>query len=606
MELLYIWIEEYKNIKKQGFNFSSEFIFNYNSENKELLIDKNPNYIPNFFPEEFSNVTAIIGENGSGKSSVLELLLSKGPYQGIFFLVKPYQENKIIMQYYEMYFQDIKLNNKLKYKHTIEKRGDFDLPNLGTPLISFVSPMRLSGYRPTILYYSPLINTFNLRQNTTSEVFDYSLLTFLDEGLKEYEYNITLLQFNFLKEDNAEYLRSFSHFPNFLIIKNSSIEDLVKGIDIQYIPDLHALQEVMQGEIQLNINELSLIWIQVLWHSIFTILKQITNHDKYTITFPEQITNAQELRKLLINKITDEDDFNYKMQYLDYLNKVDVFINSIQNLISDSNYRPKKIYHDFLKRDKLEGMLIDLSGKHDKFFNDFFIPYIQTKLEYDGHDNFLKFEWKGLSSGEINRLNLYSIFYKMYQEVTYTSPYLLILIDEGETGFHPQWQKQYLNMLLSFLPKILRDSEIQLILTSHSPFIASDLPNSNIIFLEKGEDGNCIVKDSLNEMKETFGANIHTLFTDSFFTRGGLIGDFAKGKINEIIKYLNNETSEIQDIEIAQKYIDLIGEPIIRNQLQKRLDSRRLTKVDEIDNIKSQIEDLQTRLRNLEDDKDSE
>ena len=29
MELVYLWIEEYKNIKKQGFNFSSKFDCNF-------------------------------------------------------------------------------------------------------------------------------------------------------------------------------------------------------------------------------------------------------------------------------------------------------------------------------------------------------------------------------------------------------------------------------------------------------------------------------------------------------------------------------------------------------------------------------------------------
>ncbi len=51
------------------------------------------------------------------------------------------------------------------------------------------------------------------------------------------------------------------------------------------------------------------------------------------------------------------------------------------------------------------------------------------------------------------------------------------------------------------------------------------------------------------------------------------------------------------EVETAQKYINLIGEPIIKRQLQKMLDSHRLS---EVDNIKLQIKELSERLTKLE------
>ena len=73
MELVYLWIKEYKNIENQGFNFSGRYRCNYNADTNELTIDENKDYV-HIFPENI-NVTAIIGENGTGKSSLLELLL---------------------------------------------------------------------------------------------------------------------------------------------------------------------------------------------------------------------------------------------------------------------------------------------------------------------------------------------------------------------------------------------------------------------------------------------------------------------------------------------------------------------------------------------------
>ena len=73
MELVYLWVEDYKNIKKQGFNFSSKFNCDYDEDKNELTIKESDDYIENFFGNNI-NVTAIVGKNGSGKSSVLKLI----------------------------------------------------------------------------------------------------------------------------------------------------------------------------------------------------------------------------------------------------------------------------------------------------------------------------------------------------------------------------------------------------------------------------------------------------------------------------------------------------------------------------------------------------
>lgn len=41
MELIYLYVEDYKNIQKQGFNFSSRFTCKYDEVKKELIIDEN-------------------------------------------------------------------------------------------------------------------------------------------------------------------------------------------------------------------------------------------------------------------------------------------------------------------------------------------------------------------------------------------------------------------------------------------------------------------------------------------------------------------------------------------------------------------------------------
>ena len=81
MELVYLWVEDYKNIKKQGFNFSPQFECEFHDKYKEdgtlkddCQLDIKPKeHIENFFGENI-NVTAIVGKNGSGKSTILEVI----------------------------------------------------------------------------------------------------------------------------------------------------------------------------------------------------------------------------------------------------------------------------------------------------------------------------------------------------------------------------------------------------------------------------------------------------------------------------------------------------------------------------------------------------
>ena len=132
--------------------------------------------------------------------------------------------------------------------------------------------------------------------------------------------------------------------------------------------------------------------------------------------------------------------------------------------------------------------------------------------------------------------------------------YINIIFDEIELYFHPEYQRRFVFELLERLDSLKKGNHIpkikgiNILFCTHSPFILSDIPKQNVL--------------SLGEKKDfkTFGANITTLLANSFFMEN-LIGEFAKNKINEVIRWIT------QDKEDILKTIKLIDEPILRNKL---------------------------------------
>ncbi len=68
----------------------------------------------------------------------------------------------------------------------------------------------------------------------------------------------------------------------------------------------------------------------------------------------------------------------------------------------------------------------------------------------------------------------------------------LLLIDEAENQLHPKWQKRFIRSILDIFPNL------QIIATTHSPFIISSVPNARL-FVCKAKSDHCIVVDETAE-----------------------------------------------------------------------------------------------------------
>lgn len=151
-----------------------------------------------------------------------------------------------------------------------------------------------------------------------------------------------------------------------------------------------------------------------------------------------------------------------------------------------------------------------------------------------------------------------------------------IIFDEIELYAHPDFQRTFINDLLKSLKVIVtKDQFINIIFITHSPFILSDIPKQNVLFLETDKESKKAMP-STYEGGNTFGANIHEMLTNGFFMESTK-GAFAISKINEFLEFYKEE-DKMEEINFLnkrdyfKKLIAMIGEEYIKRILQSQLD----------------------------------
>ena len=171
-----------------------------------------------------------------------------------------------------------------------------------------------------------------------------------------------------------------------------------------------------------------------------------------------------------------------------------------------------------------------------------------------------------LSSGEKQMLNSFSaiIYHLQNLNATVAEHYtnINVILEEIELYYHPEFQRSYIYKLLNLLRgvKLNNIKNINIVFVTHSPFILSDIPKSNVLFLRDGMDQHLM-------QENTFGANIHSLLKNGFFLPNLTMGEFAYQKINSLFDKLNSGDFAQEEMDDIYQDILLVGEPFLRSQL---------------------------------------
>lgn len=110
--------------------------------------------------------------------------------------------------------------------------------------------------------------------------------------------------------------------------------------------------------------------------------------------------------------------------------------------------------------------------------------------------------------------------------------YINVIFDEIELYFHPDLQRRFLFLIVEALKSIHIEyiEGINILLVTHSPFVLSDLPKSNVLALSRTNE---------DVVGETFCANIQEMLGQNFFMEYSM-GKIAQKQVEEIFCTYNH------------------------------------------------------------------
>lgn len=590
--ICYIYIMHYNGIENLGISLDSRYTYTVDEEEREITVTENSNYVEGFWPEGIASLVAIVGNNGAGKTSSLLYLiqaLEEGNGDKDVAAIIIYKQGDTMYAY---------IPNGFHYGYGI-------IPNTSEKWVKVSERPKVNLFYYTS-YFRPYTMVHEPGEGELSGVYNASDSWRLIKDYQDYANVDTLMRTEpigmhldaLITQDNNriiqlihdEELRAClpkSVIPQYILIRPnlSGYDRLVYEINLynQKAKETKRIEQLRypsfgssKDGLLANIVTANLFNICVEMSAPLDRVQMVV--DKWEDLYKERGNDVRGALVYMQNGLKAAHRQLYRLQEIvNFLYEACEGGNDTHTLYIDAfddknNEIIQKIRNYFLERVFLTAHSFDLTYSHT--------PYASTRL----------------SSGEYDMLRFFS---RLYDAVcvypkradNIQTPQLL-LIDEAENSYHPEWQRMYISQLTQFVHALYYRKEIagefQIILTTHSPILLSDIPVMCTNYLRKEEKDNHV--STLNDRHETFGANVFDLYRDSFFMSKGLVGEFAQQKIRKIQKDIKDGGMSAEDIE---KEINLIGDRGIRAYLQAMLDEN--DKRDILAYYKSKVKELENK-----------
>ena len=539
----------------EGISLSGKYLIK--KKNYRLDIHQNPRFINDFWGDTILDIQALVGENGAGKTTVVKDIIecitaSDDSSHDSFVIGIESMNGKIDIYYNNNVLSDSFIDENVKY--------------IDLDVCSNVLPLCNDSY---IGYLSNQLSAgdYFVRLAVSDNYMDASL------GGRIRQYHDNAIAMHYVDYYTAE-LAYYFWKDNFKILKsiveiaNSSETDLrIDNREIQEIVTTIVVKEAFTDYANARISEV----LGTASETLRTIYRRTTRF-KEVVAFhilqnavlelcePKMVPqNNEEQRQAMFDYIqyelrpqlvavgTDifelEKEAIYKItNFFKYKNpKYQDAVEILSKMSFSKNYELQKTF--VLDVEKHNSDLKKLVSIYEKTYSE--QPYLQIDF--------------GVSAGEFCLLKLISDLYEL-KEKSADKKYknIVLFLDEPDNGLHFRWQRMLAVWMKDICDSIFKDKKVQIVMTTHSPLLLSDIPDYNVTYVDTM---------SIKEVtKKTFANNINGLFLDSFFLDSdGVIGEYAKTKVNELADELEQKGSYVDNS--ASKLFDLIGDEYLLNGL---------------------------------------
>lgn len=603
MKLIYCYIEHFRNIENQDVSLSDEFDCRYR-DSKIFIEKREKNPLMDYIYDNgfMSNLRIIVGKTGSGKTNFLQLIgmdwwnrKSTADGDAYLLLYKMHNEN-------DFFVEEVGLGNKTRaYCFTY----DFDKHEI----LKYI-PAAYDDHEDTYI-----INAFdryafascpydNVRQE---QMFDNN--QFIPRKITQYGKSSVSMECEFLKEYLSHFSeKSIKRRVSFVIgwknwqnkIQSDLDEKLIKREYWTYKDRAEEQRDKNFRNGQYNkpieydkkstpksrfIHDLMVDF--AIYLRKWAELVEYEFPEKYYpytgIVYDLGIEDPRELpdgKKMGILKRID-----WLCQYIDYHTDE---ITSNRGLVWQIGSDIRDLFHLFGKMDdkyftdtefSIPVMDIDVNGK--TVMREVFERMEQYRPDKIGvfTECLLPYHWSYVSSGEYQYAKIWGVLEEygvrvkmMTQGQKYSEaiqPNLILLLDEPENYMHPEMCRTFIRNLNVLLSKRDPNTELQVLISTHSPFMLSDVMASQVIKMDYDENGKCVISES---KKPYYAANIHSIMADGFFLEY-TIGEQARIFLEDKFKLLqrltcmnrNLSSSEKEELTMIRSLIPNIGDALIRH-----------------------------------------
>lgn len=620
MELIYLYIRKYGELfKNEEFNFSPNY--HITLKNNKLILEKEENIYSGYYGGNVKNITMFFGKNGSGKTTLLDILgLSRNDRMDdtfrrnfgnkksknySYFIMYHLVDNYFAFEFVDKDFLDgpnkiINLDlmkddsESIIYKNAMGTifclNGDkFDYCK---NILQQELPSYNINEKNVYAYITPGYHNSRLRTDLFNEdVYMFSRQYYFN--LNHYTYLYKYLV-NIMKVTSNDFLESK------LIIESKAIINTNLDFEDYQLDEINRCQKELEQNLKINeelenkrdnfiINFCKKL---IVFYFVGQYYESLENSKKYNVEVLTDSKSFEEKQKeeIAIRRKTIIEFRNKFDKLMAKIQKIDVNdINSLQNILENIMNHIKKIakllylevcdeelifeilnilkqvpskYFEKNKiivdlKEEINGTILKFLSCFDKYYD-----ISHREYKYNCVEKIINISFPKLSEGYEAFLDIIAKSCDAYDQIL-ENDNLILILDEPDRTLHPELARRFLFELLQALNNYKTKGTVQIVMSSHSPFIVTDILPNNVYLLDKQGD----LQTKIKKVKNTFATNIYYLLMDSFMM-DNTFGEYSYRKIEEIIKELKGSNLiEKERLRNIKHIIDSINEEVIKRHL---------------------------------------